>query len=113
MCEEIVADLIPALPGLGSQPETVNGIATDHYRLVEADLTRLPKLLGPTSALPQNFVADLWLARDGGWPIRLHISATDTDEAGRRLNLDLFMEFRDINDSNIEIEPPLDSQTGA
>ncbi len=112
VCEDIVADLIPALTGVDSRPETVNGMETDHYRLVEADLKRLPELLGPTSALPQNFVADLWLTRDGSWPIRLHITASDTDEEGRPIDLELFMEFRDINDPSIEIEPPLNSPAG-
>ena len=108
LCQEIVKDLAPSLHGLGSQPETINGVETEHYRLDEADLKRLPELLGPRpdSALPERFRVDLWLAREGRWPVRLQIAASETDEKGQPMGLDLFMEFRDINDTTIKIEPP-------
>ncbi len=112
VCEEIVEELFPSLPEVDSQPESVNGVETDYYRLDEAELETLPELVGATSALPENFVADLWLTREGGWPMRLRITASDTNEAGQPFGLELFMEFRDINDPNIEIEPPQISPLG-
>ncbi len=115
ICEDIVKDLAPSLKGLGSRRERVNGIETDHYRLDEADLKRLPDLLGsrPESPLPQRFAVDMWLARDGLWPVRLRIGASDTDETGQPLGLELSMEFRDINDPAIEIDPPMVSPAQA
>lgn len=109
ICEEIVNELAPSLSGLASRRETINGIEADHYQLDEADLKRLPEFLGAGSeaSLPQRFLVDLWLARHDRWPVRLRIFASDTNEEAEPIGLELFMEFRDINDPAIEIEPPL------
>ena len=109
VCEEIVKELAPSLSSLELRQEIINGIETDHYQLDEADLERLPELLrgGSGASLPQRFLVDLWLARDDRWPVRLQIVASDTNEEGQPIGLELFMEFRDINDPSIEIEPPL------
>jgi len=108
LCQEIVKDLATSLPGLEFQPETVDSVETEHYHLDAADLRGLPELLGPSpdSALPERFRVDLWLAREGHWPVRLQITASETTEQGQPIGLDLFMEFRDINDPSIKIEPP-------
>lgn len=108
VCQDIVADLAPSLAGVQPQREDVNGVSADHYRLDKADVKRLPDLLGAgdSSSLPQSFQVDLWLARQGGWPARLKINASDTDQQGRPMSIDLFMEFRDVNDPGIAVEPP-------
>ncbi len=108
VCQDIVADLAPSLAAVQPEREDLNGVSTDHYRLDKADVKRLPDLLGAgdSSSLPQSFQVELWLAREGGWPARLEISASDTDEQGRPMSIDLFMEFRDVNDPGIAVEPP-------
>lgn len=108
VCQDIVADLASSLQGIKPQQEDVNGVGTDHYRLDKADVKRLPDLLGTgdSSSLPQSFQVELWLARQGGWPARLKINASDTDEQGHPMSIDLFMEFRDVNDPGIAVEPP-------
>ena len=38
--------------------------------------------------------------------MRLNIAAEETDESGKPASIELFMEFRDINDPGISIQPP-------
>ena len=84
------------------------GTMLQGYRLDEADLKGLPELLGRSGeeGLPSEFGVDVWLERDDGWPVRLEITASDTDEEGNPISLELFMEFSDINNPDIEINPP-------
>lgn len=108
VCQELVAELAPSLAAGSGTEDLVNGIETVRYRLNEANLKGLPELLGRSGeeGLPDRFAVDIWLERNDGWPVRLEIAAADTDEEGKPVSLELFMEFSDINDSNIEIEPP-------
>ncbi len=108
VCEDVVKDLAPSLADVEPVEETVNGIVTEHYRLDQADIKRLPELLGTDreTPLPESFQVDAWLALDGGWPVRLNIAAEETDESGKPASIELFMEFRDINDPGISIQPP-------
>ncbi len=108
VCQDIVEEIAPTLARLESQEETVSGVTSDHYTLGKTDLTRLPQLLGtdPNTRLPEQFQVDVWLARDGRWPVRLDIHAEDTDEQGNPIGVKLFMELRDINDPGISIEAP-------
>lgn len=108
VCADLVEDLAPSLAAAAGQEDLVNGIETVHYRLDEADLKGLPELLGRSGeeGLPSEFGVDVWLERDDGWPVRLEIAASDTDEGGAPISLELFMEFSDIDDPAIEIEPP-------
>ncbi|MEX0800738.1 MAG: hypothetical protein WD379_05940 [Dehalococcoidia bacterium] len=108
ICVEIVADLAPSLAAGSGSEETVNGIDTVHYELDQADLKSLPELLGRSGeeGLPNVFNVDVWLERDDGWPVRFHIVAADTGALGESISQELFLEFTDINDPNITIEPP-------
>lgn len=108
ICDELLPDFGQTLEDTSFRKETVNGINTRHYHLDAADLQRLAALLDPgeDGELPKQFTVDIWLAEDGGWPVKLQLTASNTDEAGQPVSLDLFMEFRDINDPSIEIEPP-------
>lgn len=108
ICADIVKDLAPSLAASSGTEETVNGIDTVHYELDEADIKSLPELLGRSGeeGLPSVFNVDVWLERDEGWPVRLQIEAAETDAQGEAISQELFLEFRDINDPNIEIEPP-------
>ena len=109
VCKDIVEEIAPSLAEVEGERETVNGIDTDHFRLDKADIKRLPELFGagPETDLPEKFQVDVWLAREGRFPVRLDIGAEDTDEQGNPIGLSLFMEFRDLNDPGIAVEPPV------
>ena len=113
LCRDIVDEIVPSLSEMESSRETVNGQDTDRYKLDEANLKQLPPLLGTGSDvnLPDKYAVDVWLARKGRFPVRLNVAAEDVDDLGRPIGLTLFMEFRDINDSGITVEPPTLSQT--
>lgn len=115
VCRDIVDEITPSLADADSSREEVNGVEADHFRLTETDLKRLPELLGanPDTSLPNKYQVDVWLAREGRFPVRLDIAAEDTDEQGNAIGLSLFMEFRDLNDPGITIEPPLTSAGGS
>jgi hypothetical protein len=108
VCADLVEDLAQSLADGSGEEEVVNGVETVHYRLDEADLEGLPRLLGRSGeeGLPSQFGVDVWLEREQGWPVRLEVVAADTDAQGEEISQELFMEFSDINDPTIEIEPP-------
>jgi len=108
LCADMVEELAPSLATATGEEDVVNDIETVHYRLSEADLKGLPELLGRSGeeGLPGEFGVEVWLERDDGWPVRVQITASDTDEEGRPISEEWFMEFSDINDPTIEIEPP-------
>jgi hypothetical protein len=108
VCRDIVQEIVGSLGEVDSTNETINGIETKHYELNEADLERLPELLGtdPNTDLPEKFQVDVWLARDGRWPVRLEIGAEDKDEQGEALGLSVSMEIRDVNDPGISVVEP-------
>jgi len=114
VCRDIVDEITPSLANVDSERDTINGIEADHYQLDEADLTRLPELLGtnPQTDLPEQFRVDVWLAREGRFPVRLDVGAEDEDAQGNPIALSLFMEFRDLNDPGITVEPPVLSSPG-
>ncbi len=109
VCRDIVDEITPSLAGADSERDTVNGIEADHYQLNETDLKRLPDLLGTRAEtdLPEKFRVDVWLAREGRFPVRLDVGAEDEDDQGNPIGLSLFMEFRDLNDPGITVEPPV------
>jgi hypothetical protein len=115
VCKDIVQEIAPSLGEVDAERETINNVDTDHFRLDKADVKRLPELLGadPEADLPEKFQVDVWLARDGRFPVRLDIGAADTDEQGNPIGLSLFMEFRDLNDPGIAIEPPVAPPAGS
>ena len=108
LCADMVEELAPSLTAATGEGDVVNGIETVHYRLSEAELKGLPELLGRSGeeGLPSEFSVDVWLERDDGWPVRLQIAASDSDEQGRPISEEWFIEFSDIDDPSIEIEPP-------
>ena len=109
-CETTEEDLSSALSGLEGEDETVNGMDTVHYHLDEADLTLLQDLLGSTEdlgQLPNEFNMDVWLAKDGDWPVRMSVAASGEDSNGQPLSFEIFIEFKDFNDGSIKIEPPI------
>lgn len=112
VCEDIVGDLSVSFDGLGSEEEIVNGVDTYHYTLGRDDIGQLPDLLGGSGIddVPDDLRFDIWLAQDGLWPIKMEFEASDTDDAGLPVAINLSMELRDINDSDVSIEPPEDAE---
>jgi len=112
VCEDIVDDLSTSLDGLTATEETINGVETYHYSIERDDITQLPDLLGgaETSDIPEDMQFDIWLAQDGLWLMKIDVEATDTSEDGQPVALSLAMELRDVNDSNVTIEPPEDGE---
>ena len=108
LCADMVEELASSLAAATGEEDVVNGIETVHYRLSEADLKELPELMGRSGeeALPSKFVMDVWLERNDGWPVRLEVAASDVDKEGRPISEEWFIEFSDIDDPTIEIEPP-------
>jgi hypothetical protein len=109
-CETAEDDLSSALSGLEGENETVNGIDAVHYHLDTSDLTLLQDLLGSTEdlgELPKEFNMDVWLAKDGDWPVRMSVAASSEDDQGQPLSFDILIEFKDFNDGSIKIEPPI------
>jgi curved DNA-binding protein CbpA len=108
VCEDIVLDIASSLSDAAVEDATVNGIDTYHYSVDSEHLEDLPPLLlGPDSGnLPDDLSFDVWLAKEGLWPVQLSFSASDTDDSGQTVELSLDMQVRDINDPGITIEPP-------
>ncbi len=108
VCANQVEGLAPSLAAASGEADVVNGIETIRYRLDEAALKELPDLLGRSGeeGLPAEFGVDVWLERNDGWPVRLETTLSYTDEQGQTVSQELFLEFRDIDDPTIEIEPP-------
>lgn len=115
VCEDIVLEIADGLDRSQAQHERINGVDAARYTLDKADLSLLPQLLGTDASteLPDEFLVDVWLAKDGEWPVKLEITAEDTDEQGNPLSMRLFMELRDVNDRGISIdEPVVNAPTG-
>lgn len=112
LCEGSTIDVMSMVEGMEPQKETVNGVKAVHYHIDEADLRLLAALLGDGEGvedMPESAIGtmDVWLAEDGNWPVRVEGEVSYTDEQGRSISLEVFMEIKDINDPDIEIEPPI------
>jgi hypothetical protein len=67
---------------LPSAAEMVNGVLTNHYQVGQAGLAFLEAFLGADglSQDVEDLSWELWLAEDGGWPVRLLAKATITSD---------------------------------
>jgi hypothetical protein len=92
--------------------ETVNGVDSLRYNIDQADVEAIPSLGaflgedGSVENLPEEFNVDLWLAEDGGWPVRLTMMARGVMDGDEEMSLDFSMDITDVNDPGVEIEPP-------
>lgn len=92
--------------------ETVNGIDSFRYSVDQADIEQLQALSAVfgdgdnLEDMPEDFSFDLWLAKDGGWPVRVVMTASG-DAEGSEVAVELSMDITDVNDDDIEIEPPV------
>jgi hypothetical protein len=109
----LLQDLKPEqLRVLKPTEETVNGVKSLRYSIDRGDiesLGNLGALFGDSTGLenlPEDFNIDLWLAQDGGWPVRLTMVAKGAIDEGDEINLDFSLDITDVNDPGIEIAPP-------
>jgi hypothetical protein len=92
--------------------ETVNGVDSLRYSIDEADIEQLEALaavFGDGDALeelPEDFTLELWLAKDGGWPVKMVMTARGPVDGGD-FDVEMTMDITDVNDPDIEIEPPI------
>jgi hypothetical protein len=87
--------------------ETVNGIPTNYCGIDRATFEQLSSLFGGTEETGDidTMNLEMWLAEDGGWPVRLRVHVAGTDESGQHFDAKLNMDLTDVN-KDIEIEPP-------
>lgn len=107
MCAGLAPDV--DLSGLEGEPDEINGIPVVHYRFDDLP-SQFPAAiwsLGSDFArLIDTLDVELWLAQDGGYPVRQDVRGVGHYENGRALVVEAFTEVRDINDKSIKIEPP-------
>ncbi len=77
--------------------QTVNGIRTRHYSSVLS-------LVEQGDTLDAR--GDVWIAEDGGYPVRFTMDADIGGADGEHANIELSVELSDVNES-IVIEPPM------
>ena len=97
------------LQGLQPVGETVNGVASLRYDLAGINVKQLGTislLTGLIDRMDFRFEAQLWLAEDGGWPVRLVLSVP-ADDDGRDIRFEYSMDITNVNDPTVTIEPPV------
>lgn len=111
--EDFDADDLAALEGT---VETVNGVEAVRYDLDQSFLEQLAALAGAFGDpgdlddfedLPEDFAFRLvlWLARDGGWPVRFEFELSGS-EGGGSFELQARGDVLDANSSGISIDAP-------
>jgi hypothetical protein len=87
--------------------ETVNDVPTNYCGIDKATFEELSSLFGGTEQMGNidEMSLDMWLAEDGGWPVRLRVHVAGTDESGQDFDAKLDMDVTDVN-KDIEINPP-------
>ncbi len=112
---EEVRDAARRLP---ATEERVNGVPTYHYRVSEAGLEFFETFLVDKALLAnaEDFSWDLWLAQDGGWPVRLRASSTVTEalRVNRALEVpapavwELQIDISRPDDPRLAVRPPVE-----
>jgi len=87
--------------------EKVNDVPTNYCGIDQATFEQLSSLFGGTEEMGDidEMSLDMWLAEDGGWPVRLRVHVAGTDESGQEFDAKLEMDITDVNEK-IEIKPP-------
>ncbi|NJN68281.1 MAG: hypothetical protein HC884_17000 [Chloroflexaceae bacterium] len=91
-----IEDMVGDLKGLEliSQGESVNGVMANRYSLRDVH-----QAFGQTDmqAISEVKKADVWIAQDGGYPVRIDIEATGTSRSGTSGTYTLRYDLTDIN----------------
>jgi len=87
--------------------EKVNDVPTNYCGIDKATYEQLASLFGGTEEMGDidELSLDMWLAEDGGWPVRLRVHVAGTDETGQEFEAKLELDITDVNE-DIEIKPP-------
>jgi hypothetical protein len=87
--------------------ETVNDVPTNYCGIDKVTFEQLSSLFGGTEEMGDidEMNLEMWLAEDGGWPVRLRVHVAGTDETGQEFDAKLEMDVTDVNE-DIEIKPP-------
>jgi predicted small lipoprotein YifL len=87
--------------------EKVNDVPTNYCGIDQATFEQLSSLFGGTEEMGdiEEMNLEMWLAEDGGWPVRLRVQVAGTDETGQEFDAKLEMDITDVNE-DIEINPP-------
>lgn len=94
------------LEGLEYVEETVNGVATRRYQITRNEFSALEDLIGASGETEiDDASVEVWLAEDGGFPVRMEIFASGVDQAAGNFTMTLTFEVTDIN-AAISIERP-------
>ncbi|MGD0204844.1 MAG: hypothetical protein ABSB57_00100 [Dehalococcoidia bacterium] len=111
ICSAIFPDL--NLPQAEPERESVNGVKALHYSLPDVFSEHaMAQIFGAGSVMDlimKRLNVDLWLAEDGGWPVRMEIRSSGVFSDGselRELRLELIVDLRDVNSDEIKVEPP-------
>jgi hypothetical protein len=87
--------------------ETVNGVPSRYCGIDQASFAELTSLFGGTEEMGDidELSLDMWLAEDGGWPVRMRAHVAGTDQSGQEFDARLEMDITDVN-TEIDIETP-------
>jgi len=87
--------------------EKVNDVPSCYCGIDKATFEQLASLFGGTEEMGdiEELSLDMWLAEDGGWPVRLRVHVAGTDETGQEFEAKLELDVTDVNE-DIEIKPP-------
>ncbi len=101
------------LRGIKGEDDEVNGVDAVHYsfdREALEELDRLAQVFGAGgldgSGLPEDLVfeMDIWLAKDGGWPVKVVMDMSGSED-GQKMTIRVTADITDANE-DIEIEAP-------
>ena len=109
-CKALAPDLF--LSGLASVPETISGISAQkyHFDSLESDLPDNHPSFGAGSDAARFvnvYSGDVWVADEGGYIVKMALSGTGQYDNGRELTVEISYELSNINDSSIQIGPPI------
>ena len=87
--------------------EKVNDVPSNYCGIDQATFEQLTSLFGGTEETGDidEMSLEMWLAEDGGWPVRLRVHVAGTDDTGQEFDAKLELDVTDANE-DIEIKPP-------
>lgn len=86
--------------------ETKNGVDTDHYQASSSALSELGSMLDVTGA---TWSADIWIAKDGGYPVSMAIIGKASDNS---VACEILFDIANVNDPANKVTAPT-NVTGA
>jgi hypothetical protein len=80
--------------------ESKNGVDTDHYQASTAALAQYGSVLGVAGA---TWSSDVWIAKDGGYPVSMAMIATATDKS---VAYEILFDLTNVNDPANKVTAP-------